>query len=97
MNTLCLSASKPMTNSRIRDLVGSTNRERQGVVEADTTYVDPSTVGVHNGTNYDYLFAHILILVCHCDLIFSMNVYVKVFSTLKVKDLHYENMPIQIY
>ena len=35
-------------DSRIRDLVGSTNRERRGVAEADTTYVTPSAVGVRN-------------------------------------------------
>ena len=34
--------------TRARDLVDSTNRERRGVAEADTTYVDRSAVGVHN-------------------------------------------------
>ena len=33
---------------RVRDLVGSTNREERGVAEDDTTYVDPSEVGVQN-------------------------------------------------
>ena len=31
----------------VRDLVGSTNRERRGVAEVDTKYVDPTAVGVH--------------------------------------------------
>ena len=31
-------------DSRVRDLVGSTNRERREVGETDTTYVDPSAV-----------------------------------------------------
>ena len=27
---------------------GNNNRERRGVADADTTYVDPSAVGIHN-------------------------------------------------
>ena len=40
-------------DSRVHDLVGSTNRERRGVAEADTTYVDLSAVGVHNKNSDD--------------------------------------------
>ena len=40
-------------DSRARDLVGSTNREIRGVAEADTTYVDPFAVGVHNENSDD--------------------------------------------
>ena len=40
-------------DSRVRDLVSSTNRERRGVDEADKTYVDPSAVGVHNENSDD--------------------------------------------
>ena len=40
-------------DSRVHDLAGSTNRERPGVAEADTTYVDLSAVGVHNENNDD--------------------------------------------
>ena len=32
---------------RVRDLVGSTNRERRGNANVDTTNVDPSAVGVY--------------------------------------------------
>ena len=35
-------------DSWIRDLGGCTNHERRGVAEANTTYVDPSALGVHN-------------------------------------------------
>ena len=34
-------------DSRVRDLVDSTNRERRGVADADITYLDPSAVGIH--------------------------------------------------
>ena len=50
-------------DSRVHDLVGSTNRERRGVVEVNTTYVNPSAVGVHKKNINDiwvylYLFTH---------------------------------------
>ena len=40
-------------DSRVRDLICSTNRKRRGVAEADTAYVDPSAVGVHKGNSDD--------------------------------------------
>ena len=43
-------------DSRVRDLVGSTNHERRGVVQPDATYVDPSPVGVHNENGDDIWF-----------------------------------------
>ena len=39
-------------DSRVRDLICSTNRERR-VAEADTTYVEPSAIGVHNENSDD--------------------------------------------
>ena len=58
-------------DSGIRDLEGSTNRERRGVVEADTTYVDPSAVGVDNENSDEvlaictYALTHGLCYVMH--------------------------------
>ena len=58
-------------NSRVSDLVDSTNRERRVVAEADTTYVDQSAVGVHNENSDDiwsictYLLTHGLCYVMH--------------------------------
>ena len=40
-------------DSKVHDLVGCTRHERRGVSEADTTYVDPSAVDVHNENNDD--------------------------------------------
>ena len=40
-------------DSSVRDLVASTNRERRGVAEGDTTYVGPSMIGVHNENSED--------------------------------------------
>ena len=43
-------------DSNVFDFVGSTNHERRGVGEADTTYVDPSAVGVPDENSDDILF-----------------------------------------
>ena len=49
-------------DSRLRDLVGNTIRERQRVSNADTKYVDPSVLGVHN-ENSDDIWS-----ICTCSL-----------------------------
>ena len=46
--------------SRARGLVGSTNRKRRVVTEADTTYVDPSAVCVHNQTLRKHAYSNVL-------------------------------------
>ena len=50
----------------MRDLVGSTNRERRGDAEANTTYAEPSAISVHNENSDDIrsIFAYSLALVC---------------------------------
>ena len=40
-------------DARVHGLVGSTNRERRGVAEADTTYADLSAVCVHKENSDD--------------------------------------------
>ena len=54
---------------RVRDLLGSTNRGRQRVAEADTTSIDPSAVGVQRENSDDiwslYLFTHTWFMFCH--------------------------------
>ena len=74
-------------DSRLRDLVGSTNRERRKVREDDTT--DPSEVGLHNENIYDIWsictdsLTRVLCITMHVRcifywLIFAMNIPVKV-------------------
>ena len=55
-------------DSRVRGLVGSTNREERGVSEADSTYVDSSAVGVHS-VNSDAIctYSHVVyVMACMC-------------------------------
>ena len=40
-------------DSMVHDLITSTNSDRRGLFEADTTYVQPSVVGVHNENSDD--------------------------------------------
>ena len=82
-------------DSGVCDSAGSTNLERRGVSESDTTYVDPSKVGVHNENSDDiwsictYSFTGDLFYAPHVQryillLIFAMNMEVKVFSTFDI-------------
>ena len=58
-------------DTRVRDLVGSTNRESRDVTEADTTSIEPSAFGVHNENSADiwsiyiYLLTHGLCYAVH--------------------------------
>ena len=49
-------------DSRVSDLVGSTNREKRGVSEADAIYIDSSAVSVRN---FLYLFTHMWFMLCY--------------------------------
>ena len=42
-------------DSRVRDLVGSTNRKRRGVAKADTAHVEPSAVGNTKTRLFNYI------------------------------------------
>ena len=78
-------------DSRIRYFVGSTNREQRGIAVADTTYVDPSAVGVHKNT-YDiwsicnYSLTRGLCYAMHVRIscLLILNMHGKVFSTFLV-------------
>ena len=56
-------------DSSVRNLVGSANRERRGVAEADTTYEVLSAVGVHseNSDVISSIHSHLVdVMPCTC-------------------------------
>ena len=57
-------------DSMVRDLVGSTNREKRGFAEAATTKANLLAVGKHNENSDDilvclYLFTSAWLIICH--------------------------------
>ena len=79
-------------DSRLRGLVGSTNRERRGVTEAGTTRVDSSEISVHNVNSHAIWSICTYLLKRGLHYAMHMRRYILLASICN--KYHHENTPI---